>query len=71
MANLILLTCVNFLKAPARGVAAYQLASWLRHHGYTVKVVDFSHLIETNDLVNIVEKHIGPETLAIGVSSTF
>jgi len=71
MANLILLTCVNFLIAPARGVAAYQLASWIRHHGYTVKVIDFCHLIQTNDLVNIVEKHIGPETLAIGVSSTF
>jgi hypothetical protein len=71
MANLILWSCVNTLHAPIRTVASYQLASWLRFHGYTVKVIDFCHLMTTNDLVAVTEKYIGSDTLAIGVSSSF
>jgi len=71
MANLILWSCVNRIHAPIRTVACYQLASWLRQHGYTVKVIDFCHLMTPAELAAITEKNIGSDTLAIGVSSTF
>lgn len=71
MANLIIWTTFHFQLAPTRTVGAYQLASWLRCHGYTVKVIDFCHTMTTAELVEITEKHIGKDTLAIGVSSTF
>jgi len=71
MANLILWNCLNDKRFPVRTLSCYQLASWLRQHGYTVKVIDFCHLMSTDDLVAITEKHIGTDTLAIGVSSTF
>lgn len=71
MANLILWTSMHREYATVRTVAAYQLASWLRKHGYTVKVIDFCHMMTTEELVTITEKYIGPETIAIGVSSTF
>ena len=71
MANLILWTCMNIDHAPIRTLAAYQLASWIRKHGYTVKVIDFCHRMTTDELINITEKHVGSDTIAIGVSSTF
>ncbi len=71
MVNLIIWTTFHFQLAPTRTVGAYQLASWLRCHGYTVKVIDFCHTMTTAELVEITEKHIGKDTLAIGVSSTF
>jgi radical SAM superfamily enzyme YgiQ (UPF0313 family) len=57
--------------APIRTLACYELASWLRQHGITVKVIDFCHLLTTDELVAITERHIDSSTLAIGVSSTF
>jgi Radical SAM superfamily len=71
MANLIIWQCVNDTSAPIRTIAGYQLASWLRQHGYTVKVIDFCHLIPTSVLAEITAKYIGGDTLAVGVSSTF
>lgn len=71
MANLIIWTTLHADHAPIRGVAGYHLASWLRQHGYTVEVIDFSHLMTTDQLVDITEKYIGSDTIAVGVSSTF
>jgi len=71
MANLILWNCLNIEYAPARQLASHQLASWLRQHGYTVKVIDFCHKMTTKELISITEKYIDADTLAIGVSATF
>jgi radical SAM superfamily enzyme YgiQ (UPF0313 family) len=76
MANLILWNCCNEPvsdNSPSniRSLSCYQLASWIRQHGYTVVVIDFCHAMKTKDLVNITQKYIGSDTLAIGVSSTF
>lgn len=76
MANIILWNSTDFpryntLGCPARSLGAYQLASWLRHNGYTVKVIDFCSLMSTDNLVNITEKYINEDTLTIGVSTTF
>jgi len=69
MANLILWNA--FAGLPERTIGVYQIANWVRLHGYTVKVIDFCSLMPTKKLVELTEKHIGPETIAIGVSSTF
>ena len=71
MANLILWNVYNNSDSYTRTVSCYQLASWLRQHGYTVKVIDFCHLMTTAELAAITEKYIGSDTLAVGVSSTF
>jgi radical SAM superfamily enzyme YgiQ (UPF0313 family) len=77
MANIILWNSTdivrnNNLGSPGgRSLGAYQLASWLRHNGYTVKVIDFCSFISVDDLVKITEKNISSDTLTIGVSTTF
>lgn len=71
MADLIIWTTFHFKIGPTRTIGAYQIASWLRNYGYSVKVIDFCHAMTTDQLVQITEKHISKNTLAIGVSSTF
>jgi hypothetical protein len=56
---------------PYRSVGHYQLANWLRGHGYTVKVIDFCLYMTTDQLAEITERHIDQNTLAIGASTTF
>ena len=54
-----------------RSGGQYQLASWLRSFGYTVKVIDFCFKIEPSVIEKIAKKHIDDDTLAFGVSTTF
>ena len=54
-----------------RSGGQYQLASWLRSFGYTVKVIDFCFKISPNILEEIANKHIDDDTLAFGISTTF
>ena len=54
-----------------RTLGPYQLASWLRKHGYTVKVIDFGMYMTTEQLVRITEKYIDSGTLSIGASTSF
>ena len=71
MANLILWTGIERDLFLVRTGGVYQLASYIRQHGYTVKVIDFCRHLSTDQLVKITEKHIERDTYAIGVSSTF
>lgn len=71
MANIILWTTFYSENTLVRPLGAYKLASWLRLNGYTVKVIDFCHLMSPEDLISITEKYITDKTLTIGVSSTF
>lgn len=81
MANLIIWNTFNPIKGlektnPVPDVASrtsgpHQLASWLTEFGYSVKVVDFCHIMYSSDLVSITEKHISDDTIAIGCSTTF
>lgn len=71
MANLIFWNTINAVHAPIRTAAGHQVASWLRQHGYTVKVIDFCHLMTKEELAAITEKHIDKDTIAIGVGSNF
>jgi radical SAM superfamily enzyme YgiQ (UPF0313 family) len=54
-----------------RPLGPYQLSSWLRKHGYTVKVIDFCQKFTTNELVEVTSKFVDSTTIGIGVSSTF
>lgn len=71
MANLILWNSLNVETSPVRPAGPHQLAYWLKLHGYDVKVIDFCHLLTTDELVNLTLKHIDQSTIAIGVSTTF
>ena len=52
-------------------LGCYQLASWLRQHGFTVKVIDHCSIIDTATLKSMISKFVNDTTVAIGVSSTF
>ena len=72
MAHLILWNSYEFTKhSVVRPLGPHQLASWLTTQGYSVKVIDFSSLMTTSQLINITKKYIDKDTLAIGVSNTF
>lgn len=71
MAKIILWSTMRLDYAPVRPAGVHHLASWLRQHGHSVKVIDFTHIMSTDDLVAITEKNIDAETIAIGVSSSF
>ncbi len=52
-------------------LGCYQLASWLRQHGYSVKVIDHCSIIDTATLRSMISRFIDSSTVAIGVTSTF
>lgn len=57
-----------------RSIGPYQVASVLRDVGYTVKVIDYFPFLlhfKFEDLISIVEKYIGDETIWVGFSTTF
>lgn len=56
-----------------RPMGAYRVATELRNHGYTVKVVDFTCKIMLNHslFTSILEGLIGPNTLFVGFSSSY
>jgi len=70
----IIFTDISDYFIPIRAHGAYSIASSLRDHGYSVKVIDHqAWLWETSGdmLCNLVESMVGPETLFVGFSSTF
>jgi len=68
--DIIIFTCVSGIFFQ-RSIGAYQLAHFLREHGYTVQVIDFTDHFTTEELVVLSEKFITENTLAIGISTTF
>lgn len=71
MAQFIFWNSFNHTYCVHRPPGPHQLASWLRLHGYTVKVIDFCHALTTTQLVELTRMHLGHETIGIGVSTTF
>lgn len=70
MVDVLFLTCVSG-RLFQRAIGAYQMAGFLRQHGYTVQVIDFTDEFKPDELDAVIAKYVGPETLAIGVSTTF
>lgn len=71
MAQIIIWNSFNEPVNVTRPIGPHILAHWLRQHGYTAKVIDFCHALPLHRLMQITEKHIDKDTIAIGVSSTF
>lgn len=70
MAKVIMLNSMAGYVAPVRPLGAHLMASHIDKH-YSTIVIDFCSDIPTDDLVKIIEKHIEPDSLCIGISTTF
>jgi radical SAM superfamily enzyme YgiQ (UPF0313 family) len=69
MHGIFLSSCVsNSLTQFKRPLGAYQLAWFLRQHGYNIQVIDFVFRLSENEIVELVEHFITPDTKFIGLS---
>lgn len=71
MYDLILFTDTPNTKTYSRGFGAHMLASQMRRNGYSVLVIDFSMTIDFERFKEILDLAIGPNTLAVGFSTTW
>jgi len=55
----------------SRPIGCYQLAHWIRKHGYDCQVIDFIHRMTEDEIVKFTKQFITKNTLCIGLSSTF
>lgn len=72
MAQILLIT--GIVRSYVRPIGAYQVANILRSEGYSVQVADFFPNIiarDFNDVLKIIKRYVGPETIWVGFSSTF
>jgi len=68
--DVIIFTCVSGIFFQ-RSIGAYQIAHFLRSHGYTVQVIDFTDFLNKEDLEKLIDKFTNENTLAVGLSTTF
>lgn len=54
-----------------RPIACYQLKHWLSHFGIKAQVIEFCGLMSSQTLAKSIAKFVGPETIGVGVSSSF
>ena len=71
MADVIIWTSLSSTPGIIRSVGPYAIKSWLMQHGYSVKVVDFCAKLTIDEIVQITERFLSDETIAIGMSTTF
>jgi radical SAM superfamily enzyme YgiQ (UPF0313 family) len=72
MCDFIIWNSYDFaLHSPVRPMGAHQIAHHLSNFGYRVKVIDFSSLMTTKQLLAVTERYITKDTVAIGASNTF
>jgi len=67
MHGIFLSACVPHRKtAIYRPLGPYQVAWYLREHGYDIQVIDFVYALENDQIEALIEKFITPETKFIG-----
>jgi len=75
MAQIIILTGTSYQPESEprvqRTLGAYRVASALMQSGYSVQVIDYVQYMSSQELINVVSKYLGRETLWVGYSSTF
>lgn len=71
MFDVILFTDTVEFNVKSRGYGAHRLASHIRSEGYSCLVVDFSSIITWELYTAILDRAIGPNTLAVGYSTTW
>lgn len=54
-----------------RPIGAYQMAWWLRKHGFSVQVIEFTQLLSEQELYNMTAPFVTDKTICIGASRTF
>ena len=68
MDAIFLTCCVSVNKTNIfRPLGSYQVAWYLRKHGYDIQVVDFIHFFTEHQIIKILESHITPKTKIIGL----
>jgi hypothetical protein len=66
--GIFLSACVNHTQwSITRPLGTYQLAWYLREHGYEIQVIDFINQFDNDTIVELVDKFITPETKFIGI----
>ena len=68
--DIVIFTCLSGIFFQ-RSIGAYQIAHFLREHGYTVQVIDFTDYFSDQELEEATAKFVTKDTLAVGISSTF
>ena len=71
MFDVILFTDSVQFDVKSRGYGVHRLASHIRTNGYTCLVVDFSSVVTWDIYTAILDRAIGPDTLAVGYSTTW
>ena len=68
--DIVIFTCLSGIFFQ-RSIGAYQIAHFLREHGYSVQVIDFTDHFSDQELEEATTKFVTEDTLAVGISSTF
>jgi radical SAM superfamily enzyme YgiQ (UPF0313 family) len=75
MANCIILTGGTWTPEDQcnvqRSLGPYRIATCLEDAGYTTFVLDFIVNLTTDEIISSIAKHLGPDTLWVGFSSSF
>jgi radical SAM superfamily enzyme YgiQ (UPF0313 family) len=71
MFDVILFTDSVQFDVKSRGYGVHRLASHIRSNGYTCLVVDFSSIVTWEIYTALLDRAIGPNTLAVGYSTTW
>ena len=56
---------------PTKSAGPYRIASEVRKHGYTCQIIHLCFYFDIEEIKEICRKFIGPNTLAVGLSTTF
>ena len=71
MFDVVLFTDSVQFDVKSRGYGVHRLASHIRSNGYTCLVVDFSSIVTWEIYTALLDRAIGPTTLAVGYSTTW
>jgi radical SAM superfamily enzyme YgiQ (UPF0313 family) len=71
MYNFVFFTDVSDTTIIYKSIGVYKCAHELRKQGYTCLVVDYLHSFSPEEFQQCVDQAVGPETLAVGFSTTF
>lgn len=70
MANIIFWNSI-FPSQKTRPIGCYQLAHHLRKNNITAQVIDYCLLFATEELINLTDKFIDKDTIALGITTSF
>jgi radical SAM superfamily enzyme len=71
MFDVILFTDSVQFDVKSRGYGVHRLATHIRNNGYSCLVIDFSSIVTWKIYTAILDRAIGPNTLAVGYSTTW